>query len=123
MTNEQKTVLLVLLGVLFLMFTTPLWQPEGSYITNSVIAILGGISLFVLPKTRSESLMNWAGIEKLPYGLLFLLGGGFALSLSFIDSGLADWIANSFSFVKDMPHFGHLSLDLMEVTSGCIGQT
>jgi len=99
-TSEQTTVLIVLLGVLILMFTTPLWQSESSYITNSVIAILGGISLFVLPKTRSENLMNWAGIEKLPYGLLFLLGGGFALSLSFINSGLADWIANSFSFVK-----------------------
>lgn len=38
-TNEQKTVLAVLLGVLALMFTTPLWQPEGSFIANSVIAI------------------------------------------------------------------------------------
>lgn len=102
-TPEQKTVLGVLLGVLVLMFTIPLWQPEGSFITNSVIAILGGISLFVLPKTRSESLMNWAGIEKLPYGLLFLLGGGFALSLAFVDSGLANWIANALSFVGDYP--------------------
>ncbi|MDX1440968.1 MAG: DASS family sodium-coupled anion symporter, partial [Nitrosopumilaceae archaeon] len=100
-TNEQKTVFGVLIGVLTLMFTTPLWQPEGSFITNSVIAILGGISLFVLPKTRSESLMNWAGIERLPYGLLFLLGGGFALSLAFINTGLAEWIATSFSFVRD----------------------
>lgn len=102
-TLEQKTVLGVLLGVLILMFTIPLWQPEGSFITNSVIAILGGISLFILPKTRSESLMNWAGIERLPYGLLFLLGGGFALSLAFVDSGLANWIANAFSFVKNYP--------------------
>ena len=103
MSLEQKTVLLVLLAVLILMFTIPLWQPESSFITNSVIAILGGISLFVLPKTRSESLMNWAGIEKLPYGLLFLLGGGFALSLAFVDSGLADWIAQAFSFVGNYP--------------------
>jgi len=103
MTREQKTVLVVLFGVLSLMFTAPIWQPEDSFITNSVIAILGGISLFVLPKTRSESLMNWAGIEKLPYGLLFLLGGGLALSLAFIESGLAGWIASSLSFVKDYP--------------------
>ena len=103
MTLEQKTVLGVLIGVLVLMFTIPLWQPEESFITNSVIAILGGISLFILPKTRSESLMNWAGIEKLPYGLLFLLGGGFALSLAFMDSGLATWIAYSLSFVGDYP--------------------
>ncbi|RDJ31226.1 MAG: SLC13/DASS family transporter [Crenarchaeota archaeon] len=102
-TVEQKTVLGVLLGVLLLMFTIPLWQSEGSLITNSVIAILGGISLFILPKTRSESLMNWAGIERLPFGLLFLLGGGFALSLAFVDSGLADWIAHSLSFVSNYP--------------------
>jgi len=102
-TMEQKTVLGVLLGVMVLMFTMPFWQPESSFITNSVIAILGGISLFVLPKTRSESLMNWAGIERLPYGLLFLLGGGFALSLAFVDSGLANWIAHGFAFVGDYP--------------------
>lgn len=102
-TNEQKTVLGVLLGILVLMFTAPLWQPENTFVTNSVIAILGGISLFVLPKTRSESLMNWAGIERLPFGLLFLLGGGLALSLSFVESGLANWIATSFSFVSDYP--------------------
>ncbi len=103
MTGEQKTVLAVLLGVLALMFTGPIWLPQDSFVTNSVIAILGGISLFVLPKTRSESLMDWAGIEKLPYGLLFLLGGGFALALAFIDSGLASWIASSFSFVEKYP--------------------
>ncbi len=57
----------------------------------------------VLPKTRSESLMDWAGIQKLPYGLLFLLGGGFALALAFVDSGLANWIASSFSFVGNYP--------------------
>jgi len=48
-------------------------------------------------------LMDWAGIEKLPYGLLFLLGGGFALALAFVDSGLASWIASSFSFVAKYP--------------------
>ncbi len=103
MTREQKTVLAVLLGVLALMFTGPLWLPQDTLVTNSVIAILGGISLFVLPKTRSESLMDWAGIQKLPYGLLFLLGGGFALALAFVDSGLANWIASSFSFVGNYP--------------------
>jgi sodium-dependent dicarboxylate transporter 2/3/5 len=103
MTREQKTVLAVLIGVLVLMFTGPLWQPPESFITNSVIAMLGGISLFVLPKTRTETLMNWAGVEKMPYGLLFLLGGGLALSLAYISSGLADWIANALSFIAVLP--------------------
>jgi len=92
-----------LVTILTLMFTAPYWQQPGSHITNSVIAILGGISLFVLPRSRSDSLLDWAGVEKLPFGLLFLLGGGLALSLSFVSSGLADWIANSLSVVGALP--------------------
>lgn len=102
-TREQITVLAVLIGVLVLMFTTPLWLPDGTFITNSVIAVIGGISLFILPKSRSEGLLDWIGVEKLPFGLLFLLGGGLALSLAFIHSGLASWLAESLSFIAMMP--------------------
>src|SRR5918995_153303 len=105
-TNEQKTVVGVLILVLVLMFTSPLWIPTGSFITNSVIAILGGISLFALPRIRatgSKSLLDWAEVEKLPFGLLFLLGGGLALSLAFVQSGLANWIASSLSFMVVLP--------------------
>ena len=105
-TNEQKTVVGVLILVLILMFTSPMWIPANSFITNSVIAILGGISLFALPKIRSfgsRSLLDWAEVEKLPFGLLFLLGGGLALSLAFVQSGLANWIASSLSFIVVLP--------------------
>jgi solute carrier family 13 (sodium-dependent dicarboxylate transporter), member 2/3/5 len=102
-TAEQVTVLIVMVGVLSLMFTTPLWLPTETFITNSVIAIVGGISLFVLPKSRSESLLDWAGVEKLPFGVLFLLGGGLALSQAFISSGLADWLASLLSVINILP--------------------
>ncbi len=103
LTTEQITVLIVMVGVLTLMFTAPLWLPAETFITNSVIAIIGGISLFVLPKSRSESLLDWAGVERLPFGLLFLLGGGLALSQSFIESGLANWLASSLSVINVLP--------------------
>jgi solute carrier family 13 (sodium-dependent dicarboxylate transporter), member 2/3/5 len=102
-TGGQITVLSVLVGVLALMFTTPYWLPSGSFINNSVIAILGGISLFIIPQSRRQGLLDWAGVEKLPFGILFLLGGGLALSLSFINSGLAEWIASSLSFIDGLP--------------------
>ncbi|MBD0360458.1 MAG: SLC13/DASS family transporter [Nitrososphaeraceae archaeon] len=105
-TSEQKLVVGVLILVLVLMFTSPMWIATGSFITNSVIAILGGISLFALPKIRStgsRSLLDWAEVERLPFGLLFLLGGGLALSLAFVDSGLANWIARSLSFIAVLP--------------------
>jgi sodium-dependent dicarboxylate transporter 2/3/5 len=102
-TLHQITVLSVLISVLVLMFTAPYFIPAGSFITNSVIAILGGISLFVIPSSRSERLLDWAGVEKLPFGVLFLLGGGLALSLAFINSGLAEWLAGALSFIKVLP--------------------
>jgi solute carrier family 13 (sodium-dependent dicarboxylate transporter), member 2/3/5 len=104
-TVEQKSVVGVLVIVLTLMFTSPLWIPSNSFITNSVIAVLGGISLFALPnlRERRKSLLDWAEVERLPFGLLFLLGGGLALSLSFVESGLANWIAKSLSFVAILP--------------------
>ncbi len=102
-TLHQITVLAVLVSVLVLMFTAPYFIPAGTFITNSVIAIIGGISLFVIPSTRSERLLDWAGVEKLPFGLLFLLGGGLALSLAFINSGLAEWLAGALSFIKVLP--------------------
>jgi solute carrier family 13 (sodium-dependent dicarboxylate transporter), member 2/3/5 len=102
-TAEQITVLIVMVGVLSLMFTAPLWLPAETFITNSVIAVIGGISLFVLPKSRSESLLDWAGVERLPFGLLFLLGGGLALSQAFMSSGLANWLASSLSVINVLP--------------------
>lgn len=101
--KQQVVVLGVLLLVLMLMFTSPIWLPTDSFITNSVIAVLGGLSLFALPATRSQGLLEWAEVERLPFGILFLLGGGLALALAFVNSGLATWIANSLSFVSFLP--------------------
>jgi solute carrier family 13 (sodium-dependent dicarboxylate transporter), member 2/3/5 len=52
---------------------------------------------------KSKSLLDWAEVERLPFGLLFLLGGGLTLSLAFVESGLANWIANSLSFISVFP--------------------
>jgi sodium-dependent dicarboxylate transporter 2/3/5 len=102
-THQQIIVVSVLILVLLLMFTSPMWLPPDTLITNSVIAILGGISLFAIPMRKSRSLLDWAEVERLPFGLLFLLGGGLALSLAFVESGLANWIANSLSFLSIFP--------------------
>lgn len=102
-THQQIIVVGVLILVLLLMFTSPMWLPSDTLITNSVIAILGGISLFAIPMRKSKSLLDWAEVERLPFGLLFLLGGGLALSLAFVESGLANWIANSLSFMNIFP--------------------
>ena len=65
-TREQSVSLIILLLVLFLMFATPAWAGEDSYVETAVIAILGGISLFVIPKTRTEKFPSIAHFRALP---------------------------------------------------------
>jgi sodium-dependent dicarboxylate transporter 2/3/5 len=49
--------------------------------------------LFVIPsKTqKGEKLMNWETAGKIPWGIVLLFGGGFALAQGFVDSGLSVW--------------------------------
>lgn len=66
-------------------------SPE--YINDGTVAILFAVLLFVLPsKTRKgERLMNWETAVKIPWGIVLLFGGGFALAQGFVDSGLSVW--------------------------------
>ena len=102
-TREQSVSLIILLLVLFLMFAAPAWAGEDSYVETAVIAILGGISLFVIPKTRTEKFLRWTDVQKIPLGVLFILGGGLALSLAFTSSGLADYVGSKLSVINVLP--------------------
>lgn len=103
MTREQKASLIILLIVLILMFAAPYWAGDDSYIETAVIAIFGGVSLFVIPKNRTEKFLNWSDVQKVPLGVLFILGAGISLSLAFTTSGLADYLGTKLSALSILP--------------------
>jgi sodium-dependent dicarboxylate transporter 2/3/5 len=121
-TTEQKVSVTILLLVLFLMFAAPIWAGEDSYLETSVIAISGGISLFVIPKTQTEKFLNWSDVQKIPLGVLFILGAGLALSVAFTSSGLADYLGNKFSVVDDVLPFPIIVILIVSITM-IIGNT
>lgn len=96
-SHEEKVI-----GVVFLV-TALLWIsrkaliqiPIFSFLDDAVIAMMGGLSLFVLrSKNNSKPLLEWSDMEKqFPWGLLFLFGGGMALAYMVSSSGLAFWLA------------------------------
>lgn len=88
MTREQKASLIILLIVLILMFAAPDWTGDDSYLETAVIAIFGGVSLFVIPKNRTEKFLNRSDVQKVPLGVLFILSAGLFVSLVFTTSGL-----------------------------------
>lgn len=75
-------------------------------INDTIIAIAFAIVLFIIPtKNKKERLMNWSDVEKLPWGIILLFGGGMALAKAFKTTGLAEWIGlkmtslNEFSLI------------------------
>ena len=85
-----------------------LLQPILPKIDDTIIAIFFGLLLFVIPsKKKGKLLLNWKDTKNLPWGILFLFGGGMALAKAFEQSGLAVWLGQL------MTEFGGLSLFLL----------
>lgn len=58
------------------------------------------------PKTASPALITWKVVQsKLPWGLIFLLGGGFALAEGSKESGMSELIALHLKGIVQLPKF------------------
>ena len=62
--------------------------PEPSYIKESTIAIMFGVVLMIYPMPKNKALLTWKDAEKMPIGIIFLFGAGFALKEVFVSSGV-----------------------------------
>jgi sodium-dependent dicarboxylate transporter 2/3/5 len=95
------------------------------YVHDSTVAICGALLLFVLPVNfkKHEFVLNWEWAVKIPWGIILLFGGGFALAAGFQNSGLAKWIGERLAFLGGIqPIFMIASICLLltfltEVTS------
>ena len=69
---------------------------------DTIIAVIAGILLFILPasKSKNRKLINWEEAVKLPWGILLLMGGGLALAQGFKTSGLAEWIGGQLTLLE-----------------------
>ena len=119
-TAEQKIVF-ILFAVLALLwisrididlgvFKIPGWSnlfPEAKYINDGTVAIFIALILFVIPSSseKGERLMDWATASKIPWNILLLFGGGFALATGFKESGLSLWFGEHLSGVATLHPF------------------
>lgn len=70
-----------------------------AYINDGTVAIAIASLLFIIPSktSKGERLMNWETANRLPWHIVLLFGGGFALAQGFVDSGLSLWFGNEMS--------------------------
>jgi len=98
MTNEEKKVVIVFTFTAFCWIFRQVLDdlPGLSLLDDSVIAMIGGLSLFFIHrKDKKEKLLDWEDAQNgFPWGLIFLFGGGMALAYVVNDSGLALWLAS-----------------------------
>ena len=73
-------------------------------LSDAGIAIAGAIALFVLPAGRDgRRLLDWADTRELPWDVLILFGGGFALAGAFQETGLSEWIGRQLAVIGGNP--------------------
>ena len=63
-------------------------------LNDTSIGLLGALLLFMIPTGKNKRACNWEIANRIPWGILFLVGGGIALSKAFQSSGLAIWIGS-----------------------------
>ncbi len=103
---EEKVVFIVLTILAFLwvfrvdlnigIIVIPGWSSifsNKSFINDGTVAILMAVVLFVFPSKseKGKPILDWHTASKMPWHILLLFGGGFALASGFKESGLSLW--------------------------------
>jgi sodium-dependent dicarboxylate transporter 2/3/5 len=117
LSYEEKVVfaLFILLALLWMFrpgfkfnsFTIPGWASlvnYSKYINDGTVAVFIAVLLFIIPSKSNDpgKLMDWKTANKLPWNIVILFGGGFALAMGFEKSGLSLWLANNLTKYLDI---------------------
>jgi len=81
-----------------------LLSPILPAIDDTLIALIAGITLFVIPSSGAkDGVLQWDDAKKIPWGILLLFGGGLAIAQGFKDTGLAKWLAEQLTQLDFLP--------------------
>jgi sodium-dependent dicarboxylate transporter 2/3/5 len=83
-------------------FTIPGWAnlvPKAKSVNDATVAVAMAFLAFLIPVSKSERLLSWEEFRKIPWDVLILFGGGFALADALESSGFSTWAGARLSFV------------------------
>lgn len=87
-------------------FYIPGWTrllPMPDYIKDSTVAIGMAIIMLLWHDHEGKALLGWKDVQRLPIGILFLFGGGFALAKGIQVSGLSAWLSGQLEGISHFP--------------------
>jgi len=101
MRPEEYRVLGVFMVVAALWCLRPLlksWLPAlFAGIDDAGIAVMGALTLFLLPDGKGARLLDWRTAKQLPWGILILFGGGLSLASAMSGNGVAAFLGGLFT--------------------------
>lgn len=115
MTYEEKIVAIIFIATSFLwifrveldlgILKIPGWSsifPLKDFIDDGTVAMTMSFLLFVIPsKNKNGSyILDHTAIRKIPWEIILLFGGGFALAEGFVSSGLSELIGKQFESLR-----------------------
>ncbi|XP_041750543.1 solute carrier family 13 member 2 [Coregonus clupeaformis] len=111
-------------------WATVLFNKDGAFVTDGTVAILMSTLFFIIPsrpfcyrsaeeeegeageegkkkQKAPAALLTWQVVhERMPWNIILLLGGGFALASGSEASGLSKWLGESLAPLQSIPPFG-----------------
>jgi sodium-dependent dicarboxylate transporter 2/3/5 len=132
-TYEEKVVMAIFAATAFLwvfrvdlqlgLITIPGWSrllPYPEMIDDGTVAISMASVLFFIPsRDRNKGAQRIMGrdvIPRLPWNIVLLFGGGFALAAGFQRTGLAQLVGDQFAAVSNLPTFVLILLVCLMIT-------
>ena len=115
---EEKVLLVAFVSLALLWFfrsninigslTIPGWSNlfhHPKFLNDGTVAIFVAIILFLIPSKseKGKMLLDWKTAEDIPWEIILLFGGGFALANGFKESGLSAWFGEQLVWLKDVP--------------------
>lgn len=115
---EEKTISIIFALTAFLwifrsdlnlgIFIIPGWSnllPYSDFINDGTVAITMAFILFLIPSKKEKStLLDKDVFSKIPWGIILLFGGGFALAKGFSSTGLSTYIGEQLAGMESLSH-------------------
>lgn len=97
-------------------------KESANFVSDATVAMTVAALMYIIPvgrsrKRQTQYLMDWQTTSRIPWGILLLFGGGFAIAGAFESTKLSQWVGEVFrSLVEGQPTW-------VLVTAVCVALT
>jgi sodium-dependent dicarboxylate transporter 2/3/5 len=89
-------------------FVIPGWSSilgVKDLVHDSTVAIISALLLFIIPtgekEHRTKRLLDWKSASTVPWGVVMIVGGGYAIAASFSHTGLGTYLGSTLTFISE----------------------